>query len=65
MDDPNKDAYGEHYRIRTTGPEPRNLLANILDHWDRIAGDTKQDIKDLETGFYNAVESLRDWLESE
>jgi ABC-type transporter Mla subunit MlaD len=34
-------------------------LGNLLDHWDGMANDTKDLLKETETGFFNAVESLR------
>lgn len=41
---------------------PDSIVGNILDHWDMLPGDTKQDLKDMETGFYNAMERLEDWI---
>jgi len=36
-----------------------NMLANVLDHWDSMANDTKDTLKELEPGFYAAMEQLR------
>ena len=42
---------------------PDSIVGNILDHWEMLPNDTKQDLKDQETGFYNAMERLTDWIE--
>ena len=42
---------------------PASIVGNILDHWEMLPNDTKQDLKDQETGFYNAMERLTDWIE--
>lgn len=46
--------------------ERRELMAmvgSILDRWQMLPGDTKQEIKDTGTAFYNSVERLSDWVE--
>ena len=35
------------------------MLGNLLDHWDLMANDTKDTLKELEPGFYSAMEALR------
>lgn len=42
---------------------PDSIIGNILDHWLMLPGDTRQDLKDSDTGFYNAMERLTDWIE--
>jgi protein-arginine kinase activator protein McsA len=44
-------------------PVPDSIIGNILDHWEMLPGDTRQDLKDQDRGFYNAMERLTDWIE--
>lgn len=37
----------------------RDGVGNILDHWDGMANDTKDNLMELETGFCQAIERLR------
>ena len=36
------------------------LLGNLLDRWDLMANDTKDMLKELEPGFYAAMEQFRE-----
>ncbi len=47
----------------TAARVPDSIIGNILDHWQMLPGDTRQDIKDTEPGFYGAMERLTDWIE--
>lgn len=42
---------------------PDSIIGNVLDHWKMLPGDTRQDLKDEDAGFYNAMERLEDWIE--
>ncbi len=55
--DPSDTIYPDHYY-----PVPDCIIGNILDHWELIPGDTKQDLKDELTAFYTAMERLTDWI---
>jgi len=46
-----------------TKPVPSSIIGNILDMWAMLPGDTRHDLKDMEPGFYNAMERLTDWIE--
>lgn len=54
---------GSILRSDKPDPVPDSIIGNILDHWEMLPGDTRQDLKDMETGFYNAMERLTDWIE--
>lgn len=40
-------------------PSKVKSIGNLLDMWDGMANDTKDFIRETETGFYNAVEAFR------
>ena len=56
--DPSDTIYPDHYF-----PVPDRIIGNILDHWELIPGDAKQELKDELSGFYTAMQRLTDWIE--
>ena len=42
---------------------PDSIIGNILDHWELIPNDAKQELEDTETAFYIAMEQLVDWIQ--
>jgi len=41
------------------------IRGNLIDYWDNIANDTKDLLYETETGFFNAIESVRGFVDSE
>jgi uncharacterized protein YukJ len=46
-------------------PVPYSIIGNILDHWDMLPNYVRSDLKEIDTGFYQAMQRLADWIEEE
>ena len=42
---------------------PDSIIGNILDHWELIPNDTKDDLKGILPGFCTAMGRLTDWIQ--
>ena len=47
------------YKPPQPAPESNKIIGNIIDRWDMLANDTKHYLKDTESAFCNALDSLR------